>query len=68
MKDFHCRDVGANCDFVARGENNEEILKQVAKHAENTHQMKVTPDLQKKVEGLIHEENSDAHRRSAGRH
>jgi predicted small metal-binding protein len=68
MKDFHCRDVGANCDFVARGENNEEILKQVSKHAENTHQMKVTPDLQKKVEGLIHDENSDAHRRSAAPH
>ena len=67
MKDFHCRDVGANCDFVARGENNEEILKQVAKHAENAHQMKVTPDLQKKGEGLIHDESSDAHRRSAAR-
>jgi len=66
MKDFHCRDAGPNCDFVARGENNEEILKQVARHAENAHQMKVTPDLQKKVEGLIHDENSDAHRRSAG--
>ena len=67
MKDFHCRDVGANCDFVARGENNQEILKQVSKHADNAHQMKVTPDLQKKVEGLIHEENSDAHRQSADR-
>jgi hypothetical protein len=30
--------------------------------------MKVTPDLQKKVEGLIHDENSDAHRRSAAPH
>jgi predicted small metal-binding protein len=67
MKDFHCRDAGMNCDFVARGQNNDEILKQVDNHAQNAHQMKVTPDLQKKVEGLIHDENSDAHRRSATR-
>jgi len=68
MKDFHCRDVGNNCDFVARGQTNDEILKQVGKHAENDHQMKVTPDMSKKVEGLIHDENSDAHRQSAARH
>jgi predicted small metal-binding protein len=67
MKDFHCRDVGGSCDFVARGQNSDEILKQVAKHAESAHQMKVTPDLTKKVEGLIHDENSEAHRQSAMR-
>ena len=63
MKDFHCRDVGGSCDFVARGQNNDEILKQ----AESAHQMKVTPDLTKKVEGLIHDENSEAHRQSTTR-
>ncbi len=69
MKDFHCRDAGNNnCDFVARGQTNEEILKQVGRHAENDHHMNVTPDMAKKVEGLIHDENSEAHRQSAMRH
>jgi len=68
MKDFHCRDVGSDCNFVARGNSNKEILDQVAKHAQNDHQMPVTPELSKKVEGLIHEESSEAHRRSIEKH
>lgn len=66
MRDFHCRDAGLDCDFVARGQSNDEILKQVGKHAESSHQMKVTPELARKVEGLIHDESSDAHRKAAG--
>jgi len=67
MKDFHCRDAGANCDFVARGQNNAEIMKQVGQHSESAHQMKVSPEMAKKIEGLIHDENSDAHRQSTTR-
>jgi len=67
MKDFHCRDVGGSCDFVARGDSNKEILDQVKMHAQNDHKMQVTPDLQKKVEGLIHDESSEAHRKSTER-
>lgn len=65
MKDFHCRDAGLDCDFVARGNDNKEILAQVGKHAQSAHQIQVTPDLVKKVEGLIHDESSDAHNQSA---
>lgn len=64
MKDFHCADAGLDCDFVARGQSNDEILKQVGKHAESDHKLKVTPELAKKVEGLIHDDSSDAHRKS----
>ena len=64
MKDFHCRDAGLDCDFVAKGASNEDILKQIAPHAEKSHNMKVTPELKQKVEGLIHEETSDAHTKS----
>ncbi|HWE23226.1 MAG TPA: DUF1059 domain-containing protein [Myxococcales bacterium] len=67
MKDFHCQDVGGSCDFIARGNSNKEILDQVKKHAQNDHNMQVTPELQKKVEGLIHDESSDAHRKSMER-
>lgn len=67
MKDFHCRDAGGTCDFVARGNSNKEILDQVRNHAQNDHKMQVTPDLAKKVEGLIHDESSEAHRNSLQR-
>lgn len=64
MKDFHCADAGLDCDFVARGQSNDEILKQVGSHAVNDHKMQVTPELAQKVEGLIHDDASDAHKQS----
>ncbi len=67
MKDFHCRDAGMDCDFVARGQSNDEILKQVGPHAQKAHNMNVTPELTRKVEGLIHDESSEAHRSSTQR-
>jgi predicted small metal-binding protein len=67
MKDFHCRDAGMNCDFVARGESKDEILRKTGEHAQKVHNMKVTPDLAKRVESLIHDEDSEAHHRSMSR-
>lgn len=64
MKDFHCRDAGMSCDYVARGNSNQEILDQAAEHARQAHNMTITPELARKVEGLIHDESSDQHRRS----
>jgi predicted small metal-binding protein len=64
MKDFHCKDAGMKCDFVARGNSNQEIQKQAGEHAKQAHNMTVTPELASKIESLIHDENSDAHRRS----
>jgi predicted small metal-binding protein len=66
MKDLHCRDAGMNCDFVARGSSEKEILDQAGTHAQQAHEMKVTPELAEKMRGLIHEEDSDAHRQSMG--
>lgn len=64
MRDFHCRDAGMSCDFVAKGNTDDEILRQAGSHAQKTHGMQVTPDLEKKVRGLIHDESSEAHRAS----
>jgi predicted small metal-binding protein len=36
-KTVSCRDVGADCDFVARGNSEEEIMSQVAEHARTEH-------------------------------
>lgn len=63
MKDFHCRDAGLDCDYVAKGKDNKEILAKVATHATNDHKMQVTPELAKKVEGLIHDESTHAQTR-----
>src|SRR5690349_21541074 len=52
MKDFHCRDAGTSCDFVARGNSNQEILDQVGQHARAQHNMQMTPEMSRTVEGL----------------
>lgn len=64
MRDFHCSETGMSCDFVAKGSTDDEVLAQVGPHAEQTHGMKVTPELERTVRGLIHDESSEAHRRA----
>jgi predicted small metal-binding protein len=43
-KVLRCKDIGMDCDFVARGETEEEILKQAVEHADTTHDMKEIPE------------------------
>jgi predicted small metal-binding protein len=64
---MHCRDAGMNCDFVARGNDEKEILEQAGRHAQQAHGMTVTPELAEKVKGLIHDESSEAHQKSMTR-
>jgi predicted small metal-binding protein len=64
MRDFHCADAGMKCDFVAKGNTDDEVLRQAGSHAQQAHGMKVTPELEKTVRGLTHDESSEAHRRS----
>jgi predicted small metal-binding protein len=67
MRDFHCADAGLKCDFVAKGKNDDEVLRDAGAHAQKVHGMQVTPDLEKTVRGLIHDDNSEAHRKSMSR-
>jgi predicted small metal-binding protein len=67
VKDLHCRDAGMDCDYVARGETNDDIKRQAADHARTAHGMSVTPQLEQRIESLIHDENSEACRRSTAR-
>lgn len=64
MMDFHCKDAGMNCDFVARGASQAEVLRQARDHAQGTHHMQVTTELEKKISGLIHDESSPQHQQS----
>jgi len=66
MKDFHCRDAGLSCDFVARGTTDRQVLDQAARHAEQAHGQARTREVEERVLRLIHDEDSDAHRHSMG--
>ena len=52
-----CRDVGPDCDFVARGESDEEVMGQVAEHARTAHGMDEVPaELAEKAKAAIKDE------------
>ncbi len=52
-----CRDIGVDCDFVARGQTEQEVLQQCAEHARTAHGMnEISPELAEKVRSGIREE------------
>jgi predicted small metal-binding protein len=54
-----------DCDFVARGETDDEILRKAQEHAGTAHGMdQVSPDMEDKILDNIRE---DAERRAAAR-
>jgi len=56
-KTVSCRDVGADCDFVARGNNEDEIMQTLSEHARTDHQMsEITPELAQRARAAIHDE------------
>ena len=56
MRVLRCRDAGFDCDHVIRAESEEELLRQVAEHAQTVHGLEVTPELVEQVKGLIRDE------------
>jgi predicted small metal-binding protein len=55
-KRLSCRDVGADCDFVACGKTEEELFQKAAAHAKEAHNMKEIPkDLYDKARAAIRE-------------
>jgi predicted small metal-binding protein len=58
-KVISCRDAGVDCDFVARGETEEELFRNAFEHGRKFHGMKEIPkDLQEKMRTLIREEKA----------
>ena len=54
MKEIRCRDSGADCDFVAQAETEEELLRKAAEHGRKDHQMESIPDeLKTKMRSMI---------------
>lgn len=67
MKDFHCSDIGNDCDFVARGKTTDVVLRDAAQHARQVHDMSMTRDVADTVEALIHDVDSEEHKHSLER-
>ncbi len=56
-KVMKCRDVGMDCDFVARGKDEQEIMTKAAEHARKDHGMDSIPEeVKAKVKAAIHDE------------
>ena len=54
-----CRDVGVDCDFEARGQTAQEVMKECAEHARTEHGMQEIPaELAARVKAAIHEEKA----------
>jgi predicted small metal-binding protein len=56
MKTINCREAGFDCDYIVRGETEEEVMKNGAEHAMKDHGMKeedITPEMKQKIRGLI---------------
>ena len=53
-KTFSCKDTGADCDFVAKGETEQEVLQQCAEHAKTAHKLSEIPaELVNKIRSAI---------------
>ena len=59
MKVIHCRDAGVDCDFVARGETEEELFRKALEHGRKAHGMtELSPELTAKMRTLIRDEKA----------
>ena len=57
MKSINCREAGFDCDYIVKGETEEEVLKNGMEHAKKDHNMTeedITPEMKEKIRGLIH--------------
>lgn len=58
-KVIHCRDAGVDCDFVVRGETEEELFRNALEHGRREHGMAEIPeDLKAKMRRLIRDEKA----------
>lgn len=58
-KVLRCRDVGVDCDFVAHGATEAEVLGKAAEHAVKDHGFTdIPPELVDKVKAAIHDEDA----------
>jgi predicted small metal-binding protein len=57
MKMVTCREAGFDCDYVVKGETDDEVMKTGVQHLVKDHGMReedITPGMKEKVRKLIH--------------
>ncbi len=53
-KQLSCRDFGVDCDFIARGDSEEEVIKKASDHGCRVHnKCESSPEMEKKMRSLI---------------
>lgn len=56
-KAMHCSDLMPGCDYVAKGNSEQDVLQQAAEHARTVHNInEITPELAAKVQSAIRDE------------
>jgi predicted small metal-binding protein len=56
VKTISCREAGFDCDYVVKGETEEEVMKNGAEHVQKVHGIKeedMTPEMKQKIRGFI---------------
>jgi len=57
-KTLACKDVGVDCDFVIKGKDEADVLRQAAAHAKGCHHnVQMTPQVQAKIRAAIKDDS-----------
>jgi predicted small metal-binding protein len=62
MKRLACRDIGLDCDYIIKGETEEEIMKNAVQHAWEIHAIKpeeMTSEMKVRIKDNIHISSTD---------
>ena len=56
-KILRCSDLMPGCDYVAKGDSEQDVLQQAAEHARTVHNInEITPELANQVQSAIRDE------------
>jgi len=56
-KTLHCADLMPGCDYVVKGDSEQDVLQQAAEHARTVHNIsEITPELAAQVQSKIRDE------------
>lgn len=53
MMKLSCRESGLECDYVAEGKTQDEVLKNISEHAVNFHNMRVEDIYEENISGAF---------------
>jgi len=53
MRELRCADLGFDCAAVVKADTDDQILEQVAAHAQSAHSLAVTPEMVPEIRSKI---------------